>query len=282
MNITPSIIFEPHGWPMRGLKPGVHLRKMRLVASSAAGQLSSYCNLDEFPQIVVYSRPSGPFCEFDRDTKGRVRIGLNTRPTSYSQIAFQFSHEFCHAIMTHSFEGQLKNSLHSNHWLEESFCEAASLFTLRRMAVDWRNSREFQSWRTDKGTLYAPEHHVYAQDRINKSLTLLSETVEFREWFSEREQLLRKNPIILAAGISAHEDIRDQYTVIATHLLGLLESAPENWAAIRYFNLVPHKEDKSLGELLFEWKALATEKLHPFLEQVERLFLGTAPISTPK
>ncbi len=52
--------------------------------------------------IDVYHRSGYPITNFERGPSGRVAIGLTARKTRWAQYAFQFAHEFCHALANFS------------------------------------------------------------------------------------------------------------------------------------------------------------------------------------
>lgn len=276
MSSEVSVVIDPFGWPApmtRGSQ--ININPMRLVASSAARQIWRHCQPRPFREMVVYPRKDCPHCDFNRDSKDRIRIGLHTSLSLYSQQAFQFAHEFCHAIAGHSREGQRHDARHANHWLEECLCEVASLFSLRRMSEEWPNHKEFSKWTTgDKP--YAPSLYSYAQDRIDEALAKLPLNQDFRIWFESQEQFMRDHPVGLEKDEKTKEELRDDYTVIASRILPLLEAHPENWEAVSYLNLTPHRDNKTLTDHLADWKTSCPERFRPFIEELERMFLPLA------
>jgi len=194
----------------------------------------------------------------------------------YDKMAFQFAHEFCHVIAIHSRKGQLHDAIHCNHWLEESLCETASLFALRKMTIDWEKHSEFSTWENGDGKLYSPSHRVYAQKRIDSALLRLPIEQDFQVWFEKRHQFLRSHPIAIEKDKQIEAELREDYTAIATRLLPLLEASPENWEAISYLNLTTHRADKSLSDHLTDWKAACSERCRPLVLELERLFLPQA------
>lgn len=88
-------------------------------------------------------------------------IFLNCEIFSWSQAAFQFAHELCHYCIPDDVPGNLR-------WLEESICQTASVFFLRRLTQFWKATSI--QYRTVDGRLYADlgcrcKHHV---GRIDK------------------------------------------------------------------------------------------------------------------
>jgi hypothetical protein len=281
MSAEPNIVVEPLGWPMDGLKnPPWHVNRVRLVASSSASSLWRFCEPRNLAPIVVYPRKEGPLCDFKHDSRGRARVGLNVKPNRYDQLAFQFAHEFCHVMAIHSRVGQRHDVRHSNHWLEESLCETASLFALRKMTSEWEQHSEFSTWETGDGKPYSPSHQVYAQKRIDSALLRLPSEQGFQPWFEGRHQFLRDHPIAIEKDKQIEAELREDYTVIATRLLPLLEANPENWEAISFLNLTQHKDGKLLAEHLEGWKAVCPEKYRQFVGSIERTFVPSA-VSNP-
>ena len=270
MNAEVSVVVDPLGWRWDGLQnPKWHLTRMSNVSSSAANQLWQNCEPRPLSQIVVYPRREGPICDFKRDSKGRVRVGLNTKPNAYAQQAYQFAHEFCHIIANHTRDGQAQNAKHVNHWIEECFCETASLFALRRMATDWQQRKEFAAWTTGDGNPFYPEYHKYAQERIGTAISKSPADQKFHVWFESRQQFLRDHPVAFETDKRVEEALRTDYTFIAIRLLPLLESAPANWDSITYLNLTPHRDVKPLAEHFLNWKTASPERYHPFIASVE-------------
>lgn len=277
MRAEPNIVVEPLGWPMDGLKnPPWHVNRVRLVAASSASSLWRYCEPRELASIVVYPRKEGPLCDFKHDSRGRIRVGLNVKPNRYDQLAFQFAHEFCHVMAIHSRAGQRHDARHSNHWLEESLCETASLFALRKMTNEWVQHTEFSTWETGDGKPYPPSHQAYAQTRIDSAILRLPSEQDFQPWFEGRQQFLRDHPIVtvdIEKDKPTWDELREDYTVIASRLLPLFEANPENWEALSYLNLTPHRDNKPLAEHLADWQAVCPDRLKSFIQDLERLFL---------
>ena len=69
------------------------------------------------------------------DGAGNFVVRVTVRDTGWAQLAFQFAHEYCHVLAdprTVAFD--------RFHWIEESMCEAASLFAMRRLSLTWRTA----------------------------------------------------------------------------------------------------------------------------------------------
>jgi hypothetical protein len=56
----------------------------------------------QFDGIDVYYRADHPQTDFKRPPSGRIGIRLSARDTHGAQYAFQFAHEFCHALANYN------------------------------------------------------------------------------------------------------------------------------------------------------------------------------------
>ena len=77
---------------------------------------------------ILVEPKGGPITLFRRGPKGEYLVRLNTGDRHWAQHAYQFAHEFTHILANYD-EHERRNK-----WFEESICEMASLFVLRRMS----------------------------------------------------------------------------------------------------------------------------------------------------
>jgi hypothetical protein len=112
---------------------GASLADVTKVLTSAAETL--WEQVPERRLAPIHVEPKGgPIVLYQRGPGGAYRVRLDTGSTYWCQYAFQFAHEFCHILCRY------EETEKANKWFEESVCEAASLFALRRMAEVWKNS----------------------------------------------------------------------------------------------------------------------------------------------
>ena len=99
--------------------------------------------------VDVYHRADHPQTDSRRAAGNRIAIGLTARDNHWAQYSFQFAHEFCHALINYSNDerGLRRDRRYANHWLEESLCETASLFTLRALSRSWLIAPPYGAWR---------------------------------------------------------------------------------------------------------------------------------------
>jgi hypothetical protein len=226
------------------------------VLQSAASQIWRYCPQTQLSGTDVYHRNDHPQTDYQRTPGGRIQIGLTAQGTHWAQFAFQFGHEFCHALANYAnnLRRFVRYSPQSNFWLEESLCETASLFTLRRMTRSWCIEPPYPSWRP-----YAQSLEAYADQR----LALPEHQIDkpFRIWFAANEPVLRHNPTI-----------RDWNTIIAIHLLPVFEAEPHGWKAVSFLNSGSHDINESLAKRLTEWRSRCPPNLRSFVAKLGAVF----------
>jgi hypothetical protein len=228
------------------------------VVQSAGEQIWVHCVHSQLDPIRVYHRKDYPVTDILRDWKGRISIGLASQDTRWAQFAFQFGHEFCHALAQHSAIGKRgwHNLRHANMWFEESLCETGSLFALRRMAENWKTAPPYPQWRG-----YAPAFSMYAAARLGLPQHRLPASVLFPAWFHDNEPSLR-----------ASATLREKNTIIASQMLPVLEATPSGWEALCYLNLGSRDAKKPFARHLTEWSQNAPLELRPFVSRIAAVF----------
>ncbi len=228
------------------------------VVRSAGGELWQYCPNTRLAPIVVYPATRDPITNFALTRGGDIRIGLTARGRHWAQFAYQFAHEFGHALAVHPQDGRnrWKSSVHANQWFEESLCEAASLFALRRMARTWETQPPYPNWRP-----FARHLQDYALERLQEPAHQLPPGATFSAWFAALEPALRTNATQRAWN-----------TIIAGQLLPLLQESPRHWEALTTLNLGARDRHKSFARYLSEWRSNSAAEHRPFIDRVAARF----------
>lgn len=228
------------------------------VLRSAASQLREFCPRPLNPIVVKHAEGS-PIVLYRKGAKGETLVHLNVTGTHWAQFAYQFAHEFCHICCGYEKKAGRNNQ---NQWFEESLCETASLFAMRRMAVAWKTNPPYPNWRS-----FAKHLDSYTADILANDKRKLPAHTTFTQWFALNESKLREN-----GGCD-----RDRNGVIANNvLLPLLEKHPENWEAIAYLNVEPPSEPAGFAQYLAAWRRAAPEKHRAFIQQIAETF-GVQP-----
>ncbi|HYF00449.1 MAG TPA: hypothetical protein VEJ18_16135, partial [Planctomycetota bacterium] len=221
---------------------------IRAVCRSAAEVLLRHVpgrRLD--PISLTHSPDKGPMVIYGRGGKGERRVLLSPKDTYWARFAYQFAHELAHILCGY------RDGDPSNQWFEESVCEAASLFALRRMAEAWKTRPPYANW---KG--YADELARYADERI---ASVPPRRESLARWYRGHELLLREKA-----------DDRPKNQVVAVALLELLEKDPSGWRAFGALNDRKTAAVRSFGAYLRDWHDAAAEADRPFVRAVAALF----------
>lgn len=226
---------------------GAQIADVRAVLNSAASEIFQFFPGIELDPIRVEPK-GGPIVLFDRSPYGEHRVKLNTGGQLWAQYSFQFAHEFCHILCRYD------RDTHPNKWFEESICELASLFAMRRMAETWKTAPPYPNWAS-----YSESLASYAQDRIDS--VALERRKPLAEWFAAERVELEQNATL-----------RQKNTVVAADLLELFEAEPENWAAVHFLNVSEGTPEQSFENYLTEWRDNAPYRRHDFIGEIAARF----------
>jgi hypothetical protein len=163
-------------------------------------------------------------------------------------MAYQFAHEFCHILC------RFDDKHAPTKWFEESLCETASLFALRRMAKTWQTDPPYPNWRS-----YAPHLADYAAKRLDSAK--LPEGKTFAQWYQENAEALRAN---------ATDRARNQ--IVAGVLLPLLEAQPQAWESVSYLNTEVFPGPYTWPDHLKAWHRHCPQAQKAFVSKVAQAF----------
>ncbi|MDB6071134.1 MAG: hypothetical protein JWL81_2305 [Verrucomicrobiales bacterium] len=223
--------------------------EVEAVLRSAAGVLWRYFpGLKREPFVVLRGR-DGPIVHYQRNVMGEIVMKLDTTDYLWCQYTYQFSHEFCHILC--GFREQAGNR---NRWFEETLCEAASLFVLRRLSDVWVESAPYQG-----GREYAPEFRRYAQTVMDSRSQVGNGRLG--NFYLKNRKTLESTP-------------RDRSLngAMALPLLELLEGSPQSWEAVAWLNSAPAAEGDGFAEYLEKWRGAVPVRHREFVGEVMRRF----------
>lgn len=230
------------------------------VVRSAAESIWRHCPHTrwEVAGFHVFHRTDVPITLDDHTADGRVSIGLATGDTYWAQYAYQFAHEFTHALARHSNDWRALHRDHGrpNDWLEESLCEAASLFALRAMGREWATAAPYPNWRS-----FAPALTRYAAQRMEETQRSRSPAGDFAGWFRAQEAALRADCCQRALN-----------NVVAGELLPLFEAEPAGWETLTCLNRTASREGQSLAERWRDWRRDTPEAGRAFVDRIGAVF----------
>jgi len=231
---------------------GSQLQDIQKTCQSAGMELWKHFPGRKLHPIIIGRSRNGPITWYDRLPSGEYQIRLDSQSNLWAQFSFQFAHELCHVLCCYS------DDKHPNKWFEESLCEVASLFVMRRMAETWKTSPPYANW---KG--YSPHLKEYADDRIEK--VHLPPDTSLAEWYAEN-----------AKKMNEEGSQRDKQRIVAAALLPLLEAEPSHWEAVGYLNAGNRFPNQSFADYLADWEYFAPAQHKPFVRKIVAMF-GLAP-----
>ncbi len=221
---------------------------IKAVCLSTAHEFLPYFPQRQLNPISIRGSDHGPMVLFSRGPQGEYRVLLNVKGRYWAQCTYQFAHEFCHILCNYR---EVKNP---NLWFEESLCETASLFALRKMAKTWRTKAPYPNWKS-----YAPALAHYAENRMGR--LKLPQGMSLAQWYRRNEPELRKT------GTD-----RNRNQIVAEALLPLFEKHPHHWQAVSYLNKGKAGHALSFREYLTDWYKRASEEHRPFIARIAGLF----------
>lgn len=219
----------------------------KVCISSAESLWSEMAKDDGLAPIHISRSQSGPISIFERGLGYEYRVKLDTQDRAWAQCAYQFAHEFCHILCNY------RNATNRQLWFEESLCECASLFALRRMGETWKTKAPYSNWKS-----YSVALQKYAADRIKKYDDNSEPLIDF----------YRKN----RAKFEASGNNRELNGYVACKLLPKFEKNPSAWQALRYINLGPKDENETFEKYLKGWHDRVPKVHKPFVKEVSAEF----------
>lgn len=199
---------------------------------------------DESKPLLVYPRKMILERNFKGVCEGNVPQFLNNesediislavdKPHLWSQISYQFLHEYCHRAMR---TGWAKGKDKRFCWLEETLCELSSVYFMKRMVQRWLHMPIKLYPR------YSISLHKYADNVFKK----YENTDEDMHSFLQRER----------SSLEQNEYQRYKNGFIMTRLLPLFERDAALWQAIPFIGRVPLERTEGLCDFLLLWKKI--------------------------
>lgn len=182
------------------------------------------------PLVISHWDKEYPMC--CKNSDNTVHIFLTSKDNYWSQYTYQFAHEFCHFII----DGPLDGKLESSFWFEESICEMASMFFLRKVADCWKNPilefpRALQT--------FAPNNITYLENLIQQYHNI---DIPLRQWILQKMDVLNEDRYN-----------RKEYNMIAKALLPLFEDNPQMWKIVPFLKRIPLEQYVDFNHFIKEF-----------------------------
>lgn len=233
-----------------------NLEEIRLVLGLVARQFSAAIDGRAPPPIQVRHRFGSPQVAYDRSVEGEFVIDLTARNERWYQYTYQFAHEYCHVVSRFERKDRGAEIVRNNQWFEESLCETASLYGLRKLAAVWP---------TDPLAARFPGaarvFSQYADELIAQAHRGLPTGLSFSSWYAQNRDALRNDPY--------HRELNE---LVAGVLLPLFEAEPRAWASLAYLNATSGEHDFTFEAYLEAWRSAVPAELRPFVTRIEEAF----------
>lgn len=229
-----------------------------LLCAVSAEMLTHFPGRRIDPIIVSHARQA-PIVLYEKAPDGEYQVYLAAKDRRWAEFVYEFSHELCHIVANYEQHAPPHPARHQ--WFEESLCETASLYTLKRMSATWDSAPPRAEW-----SAYAPAMHRYTERMVNEPHRHLPERSTLADWLRRNGTLLRDNPYL-----------RDRNEVVANQLLPLLEENPGDWEAIGFLNLEVPDDETSFRDYLHHWYQRAPMQHRQFIRRTMSLFGLDAP-----
>ena len=235
---------------------GADREDVERLLKSVARELWIYFPGRALNSIVVAPTARHPVAGYAKGPEGEYFVYLSARGRHWSQYAYQFAHEFTHILSNYERTG--RSVVRRNQWFDESLCEAASLFALRRLGATWMKGElvPYPQWKT-----YGVALQSYAQDLLTQPHRALSPKITLADWYQRNAEALDRDPYL-----------RDRDELVAGMLLPLFEDNPEAWAAISYLNLDETDSTGPFQGYLANWYRNTPEPQRQFVAKIVELF----------
>ena len=168
--------------------------------------------------VQVWRGHGDPLITDRQSPREPLRIYLDANGRYWAQFSYQFAHELCHLVCDSDRFQTDTDQPHPWMWFQETLCETASLFTLRRMAEGWKKNPPSPNWKD-----YAPHLRNYAQVRLDDSQRQLPTGMRLADWYAANRFVLATNATL-----------RPLNGVVANRLLSIFEANPRAWRAVQY------------------------------------------------
>ncbi len=215
-------------------------REIRAVLEAVIGVFPE----EKLPPIFITRSYQGPITLYEKNLRGEIVIQLDTAGTYWAQYIYQFAHELTHV------RTQLRPDGQDNKWFEETLCEVASLYALRKLSITWRDHPPFESWRPYRNKL-----HDYAQKVMQSRIDIPLD--DLPAFYLKHREALRS---------SAKN--RQLNGSIAKALLPFFEEDPARWKTLNFLNKSPAQPGLSLPLYFKKWKNDAPRKYWPLMTQL--------------
>lgn len=220
------------------------------VAKSVAEIAFSAIPPQDTPTIVILRSEYGPRALSNRGPNNEYIILLNSGDRLWAQLSYQLAHELGHVLCRDLNEDA------PQHWFEEAFCEAMSIWTLERMSQTWKTDPPYDTWAS-----YADSLAKYVADIRNK----VQHPNDYAVWYKEHRRFLDGEP---------YDRVKNR--IVASHIATQAHARPDYLRAFLYLRAKPPATN-TIESLFDAWHSSCTNELKSVPHDVANLLGVRAP-----
>ena len=232
---------------------GATPEEIEAVLNVVADELLAHFPETIISPIIVSPTQRNPVVLFQKSADDKYQVHLAAKGTKWAEYIYEFSHELFHILANYQKHAPPKSSTHL--WLEESLCESASVYTLKKLSLVWAESPARAEWAS-----YAPTLKQFTQRVVGEQRHYLPAKVSLAKWIRENEVSLINDPYL-----------RDKNALVANLFLPLLEQN-QDWEAVAFLNTVGRIDQVPLRDYLAGWHQRTPSEHQELTRQVMHIF----------
>ena len=232
---------------------GAKAEEIEAVLNVVADQLLIHFPQRELGPIAVSPTQRNPVVLFQKSAGDEYQVHLSAKGTRWAEYIYEFSHELFHILA--NYQNHAASSTATHLWLEESLCETASIYTLKKLSATWSEVPSRAEWAS-----YAPTLKQYTGRVIAEQRHYLPPDVSLTKWLRENEPRMANDPYL-----------RDENALVANLFLPLLEQN-EDWEAIAFLNTTDRIEKLAFRDFLADWHQRTPPEHQGLTRRVMQLF----------
>lgn len=200
-------------------------------------------------RITIVHKPGTPIVWYNDYLglpEGQYRIGLAVTGTYWSQMSYQFAHEFCHIL--HNYNDSRFDD--KNQWFQEGICELSTVWVLQEMAKSWANHPPYNNWRDYRFALEGYANEIL----LGQSGAQYNGTST--EWLDKYEDDMREQK----QGVYRY----DRICQLTYKFLPVFQEHPEAWNAVRQMPV----SNSKMKDYMREWYDTVDDQDKEYVKQI--------------
>ena len=213
---------------------GAKTEEIEAVLHVVADEILGHFPDRKLSPITVSPTQRNPVVLFQKSANDEYQVHLSAKGTKWAEYIYEFSHELFHILA--NYQNHAPRGMPTHLWLEESLCETASVYTLKKLSLAWAETPPRAEWAS-----YASTLKQYTGRVIGEQRHYLPANVSLTKWMQENEPRMMNDPYL-----------RDKNALVANLFLPLLEQN-HDWEAVAFLNTTDRIDQRALADYLADW-----------------------------